>query len=146
MRKKYIVELSDAQQEQLQERLRKGIGKATERRRAEVLLKADRNGLGWTDTQIAEAFSCHPRTVEGIRRRFVERGMDVVSRKEPAAPSRPRSLDGKGEARLMALACGEAPDGRSRWTLRLLSERVVALEIADTISYETVRRTLKKTS
>jgi transposase len=146
MRKRYFVELTPKQRERLERRLRTEALKPTERRRIQILLKADRSGPAWTDARIAEAVGCHARTVEGVRRRFAERGLDSVSRKAQAAPSRKRTLDGEAEARLIALACSEAPDGRSRWTLRLLSERAVALEIVDAISHETVRRTLKKTS
>ena len=124
----------------------KGKTRATEIRRANILLKADANGPGWTDTRIAEAFGCSMPAVGNVRRRFVERGIEgAVKRKKQAYPSRERILDGKGEARVLALACGKAPEGRTHWTLRMLAERAVELRIAEHLSYETVRRTLKKT-
>ncbi len=145
MRKKYIVRLTKGERTSLQDMLRKGEAMATELRRARILLKTDVSGPAWSDARIAEAFDCSPHTVENVRRRFVERGMEGTLRHKPQKrPSRKRKLDGRGEARLLTLACGEAPDGRQRWTLRLLADRAVVLGIADELSYETVRRTLKK--
>jgi hypothetical protein len=143
--KKYEVRLTGAQRDELIAMLRSGETKATEFRRAQVLLKADTGGPAWVDTRIAEAFGCSRQAVENIRRRFVERGLrGAVHRKQQEESSRERILDGKAEARLLTLACSKAPDGRARWSLRLLADRMVELRIADAISYETVRRTLKK--
>ena len=144
-RKKYEVRLTKGHRDELAAMLRSGEAKATELRRAQVLLKADADGPAWVDTRIAEAFGCSRQMVENIRRRFVERGLlGAVRRKQQEEPSRERILDGKAEARLLTLACSKAPDGRARWSLRLLADRVVELKIADSISYETVRQTLKK--
>ena len=144
MKKKYVVRLTKAKRASLEAMLRQGEAKATELRRVRILLKADANGPGWSDACIAEAFGCSRHTAENVRRRFAERGLDCVRRKKQEQPSRQRKLDGRAEARLLTLACGEAPDGRGRWTLRLLAGRAVELGIAGELSYETVRRTLKK--
>lgn len=115
-------------------------------RRAQILLKADANGPNWTDRRIAEAFSCRIRTVETIRQRLVERGFDeVLNGKKRTTPPVEKLLDGKQEAKIIALRLGLPPKGYTSWSLRLLARKVVALEIVDSISYETVRRTLKKT-
>jgi transposase len=111
------------------------------------LLKADAAPAGpaWTDARIAEALEVHGTMVERLRQRFVEQGLEAaLGRKKPDRPSRLRTLDGKAEARLIALACSQPPQGRARWTLRLLADQLVELEIVDTVSTETVRRTLKK--
>ena len=126
-------------------------GKAAARKilHAHVLLQADEgpDGPAWPDTQISEALSVHPNTVAGIRERFVEQGLAAaLNRKKQDRPSRLPELDGRAEARLLAERCGPPPQGRKRWTLQLLADRLVALHVVDEISYETVRRTLKKTS
>jgi hypothetical protein len=146
MKKKYIVRLTKGQRRSLAGVLAKGSAKATELRRAQILLKADSAGPAWSDAHIADAFECHPRTVEGVRRRFCERGLDCVRHKAQATPPRKRVFDGRAEARLTTLACSEAPEGHGRWTLRLLADRVVQLEIVEAVSHETVRKVLKKTS
>jgi len=146
MRKKYIVRLTKAQRKSLAVVLAKGSAKATELRRAHILLKADSAGPGWSDARIAEAFACHPRTVEGVRRRFCERGLDSLRHKAQRKPPRKPVFDGEAAARLTTLACSQAPEGHARWTLRLLAERAVQLEIVDAVSHETVRKVLKKTS
>jgi len=105
------------------------------------------NGPGWPDQRIAEAFSCHLHTVENVRRRLVLEGLTAaLERKKQAQPSHRPKLDGKGQARLIALACSQPPEGRDSWTLKLLADRLVALEVVDSISEQTVRRTLKKTN
>ena len=115
-------------------------------RRAQVLLKADAEGPGWTDAKIADAFDCRTKTVENIRERFVTEGFEITLHGQPRLKaSCPKLLDGEGEAKLIALRLGAPPPGFSNWSLRLLAEQVVALEIVESISYETVRRTLKKT-
>jgi transposase len=112
-----------------------------------VLLKVDADGPNWTDQQAADAFGMRANTVADIRQRFVEEGLErALERKQPDEPPRRRKLDGAGEAQLIAMACREAPEGRARWTLKLLAGQLVELAIVDGISYETVRRTLKKTS
>ena len=147
MNKEYVVRLSQGERAELEAMVKRGHVKATVIRRAHILLKADADGPGWSDAEIAEAFGCSPHTVENVRRRFVDRGMDgTLRRKRQDRPSRRPILDGQGEARLIALACSEPPEGRARWTLRLLADRAVELEIAEGLSYETARRMLKKTS
>ena len=145
--KKYVVRLTDEERRQLKDLTGKGKTAAYKIKHAHILLKADVNGPAWTVAQIAEAFSMHSNTVSNIHRRFVEQGLEAaLNRKKRERPPRERKLDGESEARLIALSCGSAPEGRNRWTLRLLADKAVELEIVDTISYETVRRTLKKTS
>ena len=117
--------------------------------RARILLKADAapGAPAWKDEDIATALEVGRRTVERVRQRFVERGLDgALNRKQQDRPSRERKLDGQAEAHLIALACSEAPDGRKEWTMQLLADKLVELEIVESISDETVRRTLKKTS
>jgi transposase len=145
--KKYIVRLTDEERHQLEELVGKGHAPAYKIRHAHILLKADANGPGWTDEAIADAFCCHRGTVEGIRKRFVEQGMQgALDRKHRAKPPREKILDGEGEARLIALACSPPPEGRTRWTLELLADKLVELNVVEQISYQTVRRTLKKTN
>lgn len=116
-------------------------------RRAQVLLKADADGPDWTDQKIADAFGCRTQTVENIRERFVTKGFEATldGQKRLKAP-RQKLLDGEQEAKVIALRLGKPPAGFSNWTLRLLAQQVVVLEIAESISHETVRRTLKKTA
>jgi transposase len=145
-KKKYIVALSPEQQQELEQLVNKGRAPAYQIKHANILLKVDANGAGWADKQVAEAFGCHAGTVANVRRRFVERGLQgAVIRKVQAAPSREPILDGEKEAHLIALACSPPPEGRVRWTLKLLAGKLVELEVADSISDQTVRRTLKKT-
>jgi transposase len=145
MNKKYIVRLTEQEREQLDALIRKGKTAASKIQHAHILLKADADGAGWSDEEIATAFSAHPRTVAGIRERFVEQGLEAaLNRKKQERPSRPPSFDGEAEAHLIALRCSEPPPGHARWTLRLLAEKVVELEVVASTSHETVRRTLKK--
>ena len=145
--KKYIVRLTDEELRQLTDLIGKGKAAAYKIRHAHILLKADVDGPAWAGAQIAEIFSVHMNTVSKIQQRFVEQGLEsALTRKKRDRPPRERKLDGELEARLIALSCGNSPEGRNRWTLRLLADKAVELEIVDTISYETVRRTLKKTS
>ena len=146
MEKKYIVRLTDEERGVLVEVVRKLKGTSQKVRRAQILLKADADGPAWTDRQIAEAFSCRTKTVENIRQRLVERGFsETLEGKKRLAPSTEKLLDGEQEARVIATRLGPPPKGYANWTLRLLARKVVELEIVDSISYETVRRTLKKT-
>ena len=147
MVKKYIVRLTKEERERLKALVSKGRTSARKIVRAQVLLKVDADGPNWTDEQAAEAFGIRANTAAEIRQRFVEEGLDrALDRKQPADPPRRRKLDGAGEARLIAMACGEPPEGRARWTLRLLAGQLVELAVVDGISHETVRQTLKKTS
>ncbi len=146
MLKKYIVRLTDEERKTLEEVVKEFKGSSQKVRRAQVLLKADADGPGWTDAKIAEAFGCRTQTVENLRQRIVTDGFDVTLNGQPRlkAPC-PKVLDGEREAKVIAMRLGPPPAGFSNWTLRLLAEKVVELEIVESISYETVRRTLKKT-
>lgn len=142
MKKKYVVDLSDSQRQELKDCVEKGQTTAYKIRHAHILLKAD---AGWKDAQIAEAFGCHVQTVYNVRRRFVEKGFsEALGRSERQEPPCQRKLDGAGEARLIALSCSQPPEGFRRWTLRLLAAKLVELQIVESISPETVRQTLKK--
>lgn len=145
--KKYIVRLTDEERHQLGDLVGKGQAPAYKIRHAHILLKADAEGPCWTDERIADAFCCHRGTVEGIRKRFVEQGVQgALERKKREKPPRERILDGEGEARLIALSCSPPPEGHTRWTLELLADKLVELKVVESISYQTVRRTLKKTN
>jgi hypothetical protein len=146
MQKKYIVRLSRAERATLQQIVKKLKGSSQKVRRAQILLKADVQGGDWTDSRIAEAFGCRTQTVETIRQHFVERGFpETLEGKKRSAPPTEKLLDGEQEAKVIATRLGPPPKGYAHWTLRLLARKVVELEIVETISYETVRRTLKKT-
>jgi transposase len=147
--KKYLVTLTDEERCQLRQLVSAGKRSALTITRARILLKADQadGGPAWDDDRIAQALDCGRRTVERVRQRFVERGLDgALARKEQDKPSRERKFDGAAEARLIALACSGPPDGQARWTLRLLADKLVELEVFESVSGETVRRVLKKTS
>jgi len=144
--KKYIVSLDEAERSRLKELVSKGKGAAYRIKHAHILLNSDENGPNLRDEDIARSLSCHACTVANVRRRFVEQGLEAaLERKKRASPPTPPKLDGRGEAKLIALACGEAPEGRSEWTMQLLADELVALGVVDSISDETVRKTLKKT-
>ena len=146
--KKYIIRLSEEERVRLVALVSKGRAAARTRLHAQVLLKADVSaaGAGWTDRQMVEALGVSERTVEAIRQRCVEEGLDAaLERKPQCRPSRQPLLDGDKEARLVALCCGQVPTGQARWTLRLLADELVRLEIVESISHETVRQALKKT-
>ena len=116
-------------------------------RRAQILLKADADGPDWTDSRIADAYNCRTKTVENVRQRLVTEGFEsTLNGKKRESPPVPKKLDGKQEARIIALRLGPPPAGFSNWTLRLLAGKVVELGIVDSLSHETVRRTLKKTA
>lgn len=147
MKTKYPVKLTPTQRTQLKKRLRGGAGSVLELCRLRILLMADENGPAYTDKKIAEALECSENTVGNVRRYFCERGLEgSICRKKQDKPSRKPVLNGSDEAHVIALACSEAPDGRARWTLRLLAKRVVELEIAEHICPETIRKVLKKHS
>ena len=147
MQKKYIVRLTDEERDELQEVVKKLKGTSQKVRRAQILLKADADGPSWTDQRIAEAFSCRVQTVEKIRHRLVERGFqETLNGAKREHPPTEKLLNGDQEARVIALRLGPPPKGYANWTLRLLARKVVELEIVDSVSYETVRRTLKKTA
>jgi transposase len=146
MNKKYRVRLSGQERKHLEKLVRKGKAHARKLLYARILLKADEAGPAWTDERIAEAFEVSVATVARERRRFCEEGLEVaLLPKKPGRPRR-RVLDGRAEAHLIALACSSAPEGRDHWPLRLLADRMVELGYVESLSYETVRRTLKKTA
>jgi hypothetical protein len=146
MQKKYIVRLSKEERKTLQEVVKKLKGSGQKVRRAQILLKADADGPAWNDNRIAEAFGCRRQTVEVIRQRFVEAGFqETLEGKKRVNPPTEKLLDGEQEARIIATRLGPPPKGYANWTLRLLARKVVELEIVEAVSYETVRRTLKKT-
>lgn len=146
MQKKYIVRLTKEERQELTGIVKKLKGTSQKVRRAQILLKADADGPNWTDRQIAEAFSCRTKTVENVRQRLVERGFEeTLNGAKRASPPTEKLLDGEQEARVIATRLGPPPKGYANWTLRLLARKVVELEIVDAVSYETVRRTLKKT-
>jgi hypothetical protein len=145
MPKKYIVRLTDEERRELRDVIKKQKLSSQKVRRAQMLLKADAAGPNWTDAQIAAAFDSRVRTVELLRQRLVECGFreTLQGAKRPQPPTE-KLLNGEQEAKLIALRLGPPPKGYANWTLRLLARKVVELEINDTVSYETVRRTLKK--
>jgi hypothetical protein len=146
MRKKYIVRLSDEERAECKQVIKKLKGSSTKVRRAQILLKVDIEGPGWTDKKAAEAFNCRTRTVELLRQRLVSEGFEIaLNGKKRANPPNLPKLDGEGEAKLIAMRLSKPPVGYGKWTLRLLADQLVMLEIVDSISHETVRATLKKT-
>lgn len=146
MAKKYVVRLTSEERRDLEDLVRKGKTQAYRIKHANILLAVDADGPDWTDDQTAQAFRCHRNTVSNVRQRFVERGLEAaLGRKKQQRPSRSRILDGEGEAQLIAIACSPPREGRARWTLKMLADRLVELEVVDSISDQTVRRTLKKT-
>lgn len=145
MIKKYIVRLSDAERRVCEEVVKKLKGTSQKVRRAQMLLKADADGPAWTDEKISEAYGCRVQTVENLRKRFVMESFEsALEGKQRATPPTPPLLDGRAEAKVIALRLGKPPAGYGRWTLRLLAEKVVELEIVESISHETIRQTLKK--
>ena len=147
MVKKYVVRLTDQERTALVEVVKKLKGSGQKVRRAQILLKADANGPNWTDRQIAEAFSCRTKTVENVRQHLVERGFEqTLNGIKRAKPPTPNLLDGEQEAKVIATRLGPPPAGYANWTLRLLARKVVELQIVESVSYETLRRRLKKTA
>ena len=138
-KKKYLVTLTDAEREELQQMLRSGKHATRKLTRARILLKAADN---CTDEEIVTALGVGRATVERTRENFVERGLDALH--EQSRPGKPRTLDAKAEARLIAEACSEAPEGRTHWTMQLLADRLIELKVVESVCDETVRRTLKK--
>jgi len=145
---KYVVRLSAEERRQLQSMVDEGSGSKETRQRARVLLKADESqgGPAWADERTAEFAEVSLSTVHRVRQRFVEEGCEMAVFRKPATDRQYRKLDGAGEAKLIATACSQAPEGRSRWTLCLLADKLVALGVVESISHECVRQTLKKTS
>lgn len=146
MLKKYIVRLTEDERQVCRDLINKPRCAATKRRRAQILLKCDADGPNWTDAQVAEAFDCRTKTVENVRQRLVNIGFDqTLAGKKRATPPRAKLLDGEQEAKIIAVRLGKPPAGFANWTLRLLAENVVELEIVESVSHETLRQTLKKT-
>jgi transposase len=148
MKKKYPVILSDTERDELKRLIAAGTAPARKLTHARILLKADQSpeGPGWVDEKVAEALQTSQPTVARVRKQYFEEGLEAALNRR--APNREyhRKLDGEQEARLVALACSEPPEGQARWSLRLLADKMVELEIVDEeVSYQTVRRTLKKT-
>ena len=145
MYKKYVVRLSDAERGVCQQVVKNLKGSSQKFRRAQMLLKADADGPDWSDVKIAEAFNCRVQTVESLRKRLVTESFELAldGKKRPEPPTPPK-LDGDGEAKLIAMRLGKPPAGYGHWTLQLLADQIVVLEVVDSISHETVRKTLKK--
>ena len=147
--KKYIVRLSGEERKSLKSVVSSGKGPARMFTRARILLKADvgEGGPGWSDEKIGEAFDVTVQTIERVRKQLVEEGLEaVLSRRKYIQKVSRRKLDGDAEAHLIALACSETPEGYTRWSLRLLADRMVELGYIESVSHEAVRRVLKKTS
>jgi transposase len=148
MKKKYPVIVSDTERVQLKNLIAAGTAPARKLTHARILLKADQSpqGPAWVDEQVAEAVEVSQPTVSRVRKQYFEEGMEAALNRRPPNREYHRKLDGKQEARLVALACSKPPEGQARWSLRLLADRMVELEVVEDISYQTVRRTLKKTN
>jgi len=148
MEKRYRVTLTEAERRELRAMVTAGKAAARRVARARVLLLADQaeGGPAKSDPEIVDALGCGRATVERVRKQFVEEGLEETLQPKPSTRVYERRLDGEAEAHLVAIACGAPPDGRSRWTLRLLGDRLVALGHVESVAHETVRRTLKKTN
>jgi hypothetical protein len=147
MDKKYIVRLTDEERSVCEATIKNQKGKSEKLRRATILLKADADGPAWKDQKISEAVGCSTRTVENVRQAFVLEGFETaLVRKKRVTPPTPKLLDGAAEAKLIAIRLGKPPTGYGHWSLRLLADQMVELEVVDSISPETVRTTLKKTA
>jgi transposase len=149
MNKRYVVTLDEAERQRLSQLVKADKVAAKKRNHAQILFLADvsEQGPGWKDEAVAQACGVTVRTVENVRKRLVMEGLEsALNRKPQARPSRQKILDGEKEAKVIAVCCGSKPAGHARWTLRLLAERIVELEIVESISHETVRQCLKKTS
>lgn len=147
MVKKYIVNLNETERQTLEQLVTTGKRAAYTINHARILLKADRNqpNGSWRDQDIKDAFDISLRTIERVRQRFVEEGLEAALKSRPGG-GRKRKLDGEREAHLIALRCSEAPEGKGRWTLRLLAEQMVELGYVEQLSHESVRQVLKKTN
>lgn len=148
MEKRYLVTLTLKERAELQAMVSRGTAAARKLVRARILLLADEaeGGPGKSDPEIAAALGCGRATVERVRKQFVEEGLEATLVPKPTTRTYENRLDGKAEAHLVAMVCGAPPEGRGRWTLRLLADRMVALGYVEVVSHETVRRTLKKTN
>ena len=146
MNKKYIVRLSNQERQSCKDVIEKLKGTSQKVRRAQILLKADADGPSWTDARIAEAFNCRVQTIENLRKRCVTESFEfALNGKERQTPPTQPLLDGKGEAKLISMRLGKPPAGYGKWSLQLLADELVTLNVVDSISHETVRKTLKQT-
>ena len=147
MHKKFAVRLSDEERGVCQEIIKHLKGSSQKLRRAQILLKTDADGPAWSDVRITEAFNCRVQTIAKLCKRLVTEGFDwALEGKKRQDPPTPCKLDGEAEAQLSALRLGKPPSGYGHWTLHLLADEMVRLELVDAISYETVRKVLKKTA
>lgn len=148
MNKKYIVKLTEEERDQLHQLITKGKAPASKLTHARILLKADcsADGPNWSDEKISEALEVSTSQIAQIRKRLVEEGLSAALSRRKGSYRHRRLLDGEAEAHLIALACSNPPQGHAHWSLRLLADQMVTLEYVESISYETVRRTLKKTN
>jgi transposase len=148
MKKKYPVILTQTDRDHLKSLIAAGTAPARKLTHARILLKADQSpeGPGWVDDAIAEAVEVSQPTVSRVRKQYFEEGLEAAINRRPPNREYHRKLDGHQEARLVALACSEPPEGQARWSLRLLADKLVELEVVEVVSYQTVRRTLKKTN
>ena len=145
MNKKYIVRLTTEERKELEILVKNGKTQAYRIKHAHILLAVDADGPNWPDHQVAKAYTCHQNTVVNVRQRFVEQGFPAaLERKKQQAPSRQRIIDGEREARLISIACSKPPDGAAKWTMQMLADELVALKAVDSVSGQTVWRTLKK--
>lgn len=147
MNKKYIVKLTKQERRMLGEVVHKGKSPAYKIKHAHILLQVDQRGRGGKDEVVAQSLGCHLNTVRNVRERFVKEGFEMaLEHKKREIPPRAKLLDGKKEAHLIALGCSQPPKGFARWTLQLLADKLVSLEMVESVSLETVRQTLKKTN
>ena len=148
MPKKYVVDLTENERHELEKLITTGKHSASRINHARILLKADINQPdgGWPDSEISAALDISIRTIERVRQRFVEESLEASLKRRSGGNSKRRRLDGNQEAHLVALVCGDPPEGRARWTLRLLADQMVELKYVESICHETVRQTLKKTN
>ena len=145
MNKKYIVRLTAKERKELEILVKKGKTQVYRIKHANILLAVDADGPNWPDHQAAKAYKCHQNTVVNVRQRFVEQGFEAaLERKKQQTPSRKRIIDGGNEARLISIACSKPPKGSNKWTMQMLADELVALKVIDSISGQTVWRTLKK--
>ena len=147
MNKKYIVRLTAEERKELENLVKKGKTQAYRIKHANILLAVDADGPNWPGHQVAKAYKCHQNTVVNVRQRFVEQGFQAaLERKKQQAPSRKRIIDGESEARLISIACSKPPEGFAKWTMQMLADELVGLKVVDSVSGQTVWRTLKKTN
>ena len=148
MKKKFPVILSETERDELKHLIAAGTAPARKLTHARILLKADQSpeGPGWVDEMVAEAVEVSQPTVSRVRKQYFKEGLEAALNRRPPNREYYRKLDGKQEAHLVALACSDPPEGQARWSLRLLADKLVELEVVEVVSYQTVRRTLKKTN